>query len=201
LGASCATSLRTSRVKPVASSGRHRIRFSRRRLDVIHWLGTWADNERDPLLRSEQGRPMCTSAPVQRPLEAAAPSSWPLRRRTGSATAPDGAPARRPKEHSRAAHQSRPARSVPARGRESCASPITSVSLSAPVDWLQTWDPATVAHHRQYAGQRLSSTASDQFGERDIAAGDRLFVAYVGDGVAKPRGHLFLIAAHRGCCR
>jgi hypothetical protein len=62
------------------------------------------------------------------------------------------------------------------------------------VDWLQTWDPETVALHRRFAGQRLDCTASDQFGERDIRAGDRVFIAYVGDGVAKPRGHLFLIA-------
>jgi hypothetical protein len=63
------------------------------------------------------------------------------------------------------------------------------------VDWLQTWDPETVARHRRFAGQRLDCTASDQFGERDIKAGDRVFIAYVGDGVTKPRGHLFLITS------
>jgi hypothetical protein len=62
------------------------------------------------------------------------------------------------------------------------------------VDWLQTWDPTTVAYHRRYAGQRLGSTGSDQFPERDIRGGDRLFVAYVGDGITQLKGHLFLVA-------
>jgi hypothetical protein len=62
------------------------------------------------------------------------------------------------------------------------------------MDWLQTWDARTVEDHRQYAGDRLECTASDQFDERDVRAGDRLFIAYVGDGKTKPKGHLFLVS-------
>lgn len=61
------------------------------------------------------------------------------------------------------------------------------------MDWLQTWDPATVEYNR--GTRKLGHTASDQFPEREVAEGDRVFVAYVGDGARGPRGRLFLIGA------
>ena len=63
------------------------------------------------------------------------------------------------------------------------------------MDWLQTWDPKTVAAHRPHAGKRLDHTGSDQFPEREIDAGDRIFVGYVGDGHPERKHHLYLIGS------
>jgi hypothetical protein len=63
------------------------------------------------------------------------------------------------------------------------------------LDWLQTWDPATVEANR--GTTKLMHTASDQFPDRGIAEGDVVFVAYVGDGQRSPRGRLYLIGSLR----
>ena len=63
------------------------------------------------------------------------------------------------------------------------------------MDWLQTWDPKTVAAHRPHAGKRLDHTGSDQFPEREIDAGDRIFVGYVGDGHPECKHHRYLIGS------
>lgn len=61
------------------------------------------------------------------------------------------------------------------------------------MDWLQTWDPPTVEMNRRI--KEFVHTASDQFPEREIAEGDRVFVGYIGDGDRNPRGRLYLSGA------
>jgi hypothetical protein len=60
------------------------------------------------------------------------------------------------------------------------------------MDWLQTWDPQTANDMRRDGG-RLEHTGSNQFMERGIMPGDRLFIAYIGDDDPNPKGRLFLV--------